>query len=150
VAWGANRWASSTIKVQGLGVGAEQLVGEVGEEPGAGADGHPGRVDDAGESLGGDNPGQPCAAAFGDVEIGVRTAEYHHGIGCGAPIGKEPHAPPDAGRIDDAYAPSCLNEVFGEALGGGGLAAAGLSEDPMCLRKASSGKAVGLLGSTRE
>jgi hypothetical protein len=66
-------------------------------------------AEEAGEGLGGDNPGQSCLAAFGDVEIGVHAAQYHHGIGCGAPVGKEPHTPPDAGRIDDAHAPSCLN-----------------------------------------
>jgi hypothetical protein len=127
--WGANRWASSTYQVQGLGIGAVQLLGEVGEEARARADGHRGGVDHAGEGLGGDYLGQPGAAAFVDIEIGVRTAEYHDGIGGGAAVGKHAQAPPDAGRINDADASVSLNEAFGESFGSRRLAAAGLSYD---------------------
>ena len=116
-------------QVQWSGVGAVQLLGELTEKPRARADGHQGGVDDAGEGLGGDNLGQPGAAAFADVEIGVRTAEYHDGISGGAAVGKHAQAPPDAGRIDDADAPASLNEAFGESFGSRRLAAAGLSYD---------------------
>ena len=54
---------------------------------------------------------QPAAAAFVDIEIGVRTAEYHDGIGGGAAVGKHVQAPSDAGRINDADASVSLNEA---------------------------------------
>lgn len=123
-----------------------QRLGELGEETGARADGHGRGVDDAGESFGGDYLGQPCATAFADVEIGVRAAEYHDGIGGGTAVSKHAQAPPDPGGIDDADAPADVNEGFGEPLGGRRFAAAGLSQVPIWLRKASSGKASGVSG----
>ena len=83
----------------------------------------------------GDYHGQPGAAAFGDVEIGVRTAEYHDWIGCRMPVREQPQAPPDASWIDDADAPSGREQLLGETLGGRGLTAAGLSYDPDVVAK---------------